>query len=65
MHELNFELTLQQGRARSCHVSAPYLPLPWNLVHAIDDSSPLHNITPELAELSEMELIVLLEYCHF
>ena len=42
IHELNFELNSQEGRTRGNDLPTPLLPLPWTIIHPIDEMSPLH-----------------------
>jgi len=61
IHELNFELNSQEGRTRGNDLSAPLLPLPWTIIHPIDEKSPLRGITPRGLEASNIEIIAIID----
>ena len=55
LHELNFEINEQVGRVRGIDLSTPLLPLPWTIIHAMDENSPLYGAT-----LSDLEYWVII-----
>eukprot|EP01062_Namystynia_karyoxenos_P043310 TRINITY_DN31734_c0_g1_i1.p1 TRINITY_DN31734_c0_g1~~TRINITY_DN31734_c0_g1_i1.p1 ORF type:complete len:588 (+),score=86.01 TRINITY_DN31734_c0_g1_i1:112-1875(+) len=55
--ELNFECTLQYGRARSLGASSPMPCLPFLVVHHLDEHSPLRDATSESLHESKAELV--------
>eukprot|EP01105_Mastigella_eilhardi_P019013 TRINITY_DN4455_c0_g1_i2.p1 TRINITY_DN4455_c0_g1~~TRINITY_DN4455_c0_g1_i2.p1 ORF type:complete len:178 (+),score=35.77 TRINITY_DN4455_c0_g1_i2:284-817(+) len=61
IHELSCEINQIKGRSRSCYLPAPYLPLPWTIVHVMDEHSPLYGWTQENFYDCEAEIIALLE----
>ncbi|KNC82540.1 hypothetical protein SARC_05188 [Sphaeroforma arctica JP610] len=56
-HELAFELNRQKGRARFMDLSKPYLGLPWQVVHPIDENSPLFG--KSAADLAAMRVEII------
>jgi len=44
---VDFEINRQLGRPREMNLSTPLLALPWTVTHAIDEHSPLHNMSLE------------------
>jgi hypothetical protein len=48
-------------RARGVDFSSALLPLPWTVVHAMDERSPLHGATPASLAASDTEIIAILD----
>ncbi|ELR16268.1 K+ channel protein [Acanthamoeba castellanii str. Neff] len=61
VHELNYEIHSMENRARGVDFSSALLPLPWTVVHAMDERSPLHGATPASLAASDTEIIAILD----
>lgn len=48
-------------RARGVDFSSALLPLPWTVVHVLDERSPLYGATPDSLAASDAEIIAILE----
>jgi len=44
VEEINFEILDLNGRIRNNIMSTPALPIPWHVIHKIDEISPLYDI---------------------
>jgi len=61
IHELEYELNRQVGRARAVNFSSAYLTLPWTYSHTIDKQSPLYGMTKQQMIRSQVEIIPILD----
>ncbi|PRP88332.1 K+ channel protein [Planoprotostelium fungivorum] len=64
MHELDFELNNQVGRAKTLGFALPHLALPWTVTHTLRPGSPLYHL--QESDLNEdpdnlFEIIVVLD----
>jgi len=59
--ECEFEINRQRGRNRSINFSPPLPGLPWEVMHPIDETSPLYQLTREQIELENGEIIAILD----
>ncbi|KAL6059395.1 ATP-sensitive inward rectifier potassium channel 10 [Balamuthia mandrillaris] len=60
VHELSYELNIQDARVRSVSLSTPLLPFPWLVVHPIDKFSPLYGYSQQDFEEAAMEVVVVI-----
>jgi len=60
-HELDFEINRQLGRPREMNLSTPLLALPWTVTHAIDEQSPLYNMSLEEMAEENGEIIAVID----
>lgn len=61
IHELNYEINSMEYRARGVDFSSALLPLPWTVVHVMDERSPLFGSTPDSLAYSEAEIIAVFD----
>eukprot|EP01089_Gocevia_fonbrunei_P003986 TRINITY_DN1394_c0_g1_i1.p1 TRINITY_DN1394_c0_g1~~TRINITY_DN1394_c0_g1_i1.p1 ORF type:complete len:310 (-),score=29.19 TRINITY_DN1394_c0_g1_i1:11-940(-) len=59
--ELDFKINKQIGRVNKLNASKPVLPLPWTIVHKINENSPLFNLTSKDWKKQSIEIIALLD----
>jgi len=60
-HELDFEINRQLGRPREMSLSTPLLALPWTVTHAIDENSPLYQMSLEGMAEENGEIIAVID----
>lgn len=59
IYELDFQINIQRGLARGIDHASPLLPLPWTVVHKIDENSPLCDMIDDRNSFKNVEIVAI------